>query len=239
VRERLHKLLAHAGVASRREAERLIGLGRVRVNGEVVAQPGTLASLEDDVVEVDGLRVASREGFEHYLLNKPPGVVSTARDPQHRPTVVGLLRGVTARVYPVGRLDAASEGLILLTNDGDLAQRLTHPRFGLEKEYVVELSQPVEEAELDRIRRGVESRGERLRPREARLEGSGRSNRAVIILAEGKKHEVRRMFEAVGRHVTRLQRVRLGPLLLGDLPSGQYRRLSKAEVEQLRAATLG
>ncbi len=234
--ERLQKVLAHAGVASRRAAERLIAEGRVRVNGQVVTQLGASASLEDDAVEVDGVRVRQAEAFEYYLLNKPPGVVTTARDPQRRPTVLGLVRGVKARVYPVGRLDADSEGLLLLTNDGELAHRLTHPRFGVEKEYVVDLAGPASKQQLDRIRQGIESQGERLRPVRLQLEPEGHS-RVGVVLAEGKKREVRRMFEAVGQRVVRLQRKRFGPLRLGDLPPGGHRPLTKEEIDQLRAAT--
>jgi 23S rRNA pseudouridine2605 synthase len=234
--ERLHKILAHAGVASRREAERLIAEGRVRVNGEVVTQLGSSAALGVDVIEVDGSRIQQAEAFEYHLLNKPPGVVTTVRDPQRRPTVLGLLRGVEARVYPVGRLDADSEGLLLLMNDGDLAHRLTHPRFGVEKEYMVDLAAPASKQQLDRIRQGIESQGERLRPRRLELDASSGS-RVAVVLAEGKKREVRRMFEAAGQRVVRLRRMRFGPLRLGDLPPGQHRPLTKEEIEQLRAAT--
>jgi 23S rRNA pseudouridine2605 synthase len=235
-RDRLQKILAHAGVASRRAAERLISQGRVKVNGQVVTQLGATAALESDAIEVDGARIVSAEAFEYYLLNKPPGVVTTVRDPQRRPTVLSLLRDVRARVYPVGRLDAASEGLLLLTNDGELAHRLTHPRFGVEKEYAVDLAAPASRQQLDRIRQGIESQGEQLRPRRLELEAGGRS-RVSVVLAEGKKREVRRMFEAVGQRVVRLRRMRFGPLRLGDLPPGQHRPLTKEEIEQLRAAT--
>jgi 23S rRNA pseudouridine2605 synthase len=235
-RDRLQKILAHAGVASRREAERLISQGRVRVNGQVVTQLGTSASPQDDKIEVDGAAIKPPETLEYHLLNKPPGVVTTVRDPQHRPTVVSLLHGVRARVYPVGRLDADSEGLLLLTNDGELAHRLTHPRFGVEKEYAVELAAPASRQQLDRIRQGIESQGERLRPQRLELEAGERSQ-VSVVLAEGKKREVRRMFEAVGQRVVRLQRVRFGPLGLGDLEPGQHRPLTKEEIEQLRAAT--
>ena len=234
--DRLQKIMAHAGVASRREAERLISQGRVTVNGQVVTELGVSAS-PDDEIEVDGRRLLGPETFEYYVLNKPPGVVTTVRDPQRRPTVLGLLRNVRARVYPVGRLDADSEGLLLLTNDGDLAHRLTHPRFGVEKEYAVELAAPVGTQQLDRIRRGIESQGERLRPR--RLEPEAGGTCVSVVLAEGKKREVRRMFEAVGQQVVRLRRRRFGPLRLGDLPLGHHRPLTKEEIEQLRAATSG
>jgi len=235
-RERLQKVLAHAGVASRRQAEQLISQGRVKLNGQVVTQLGTTVSLGEDAIEVDGRPLTAPEAFEYYLLNKPRGVVTTVRDPQRRPTVLSLLKGVKARVYPVGRLDADSEGLLLLTNDGELAHRLTHPRFGVEKEYAVELAEPASKQEVDRIRQGVESQGERLKPRQVRLQGAG-GLRLAVVLAEGKKREVRRMFEAVGRPVARLRRGRFGPLRTGNLPPGQYRALTNEEIEQLRAAT--
>lgn len=237
IRERLQKILARAGVASRREAERLIAQGRVTVNGQVVTQPGTTAALGLDDISVDGRAIDQPEPFEYYLLNKPAGVVTTVHDPQRRPTVRSLLKDVTARVYPVGRLDVDSEGLLLLTNDGELAYRLTHPRFGVEKEYVVELTAPVSKQQLDRIRQGIESQGERLRPRRLELEAGGRS-RVSVVLAEGKKREVRRMFEAVSQPVARLTRMRFGPLRLGNLPAGEHRALTEEEIEQLRAATL-
>ncbi len=231
-RERLQKILAHAGVASRRQAEALISSGRVKVNGEVARQLGATADPAEDRIEVDG-RLVSAEAFEYYALNKPAGVVTTLRDPQRRPTVMSLLRGINARIYPVGRLDADSEGLLLLTNDGELAHRLTHPRFGVEKEYVVELSEPARAEELDRIRRGVKSRGEWLKPRQVWREDNG----VRVVMAEGKKREVRRMFEAVGRQVVRLSRRRFGPIELGRLPPGHFRRLTQDEIERLKAAT--
>ncbi len=237
---RLQKALAHAGVASRRQAEELILQGHVKVNGEVVQQLGTKVNPSTDVIELDGVVVQAEEQYEYYLLNKPPGYVTTVRDPQHRPTVVQLLRGVKTRVYPVGRLDLDSEGLLLMTNDGTLAHRLTHPRFGIEKEYSVELAAPIAPARLDRIRQGVDSLGEHLKPRTVETaDGPGESSHLTVVLAEGKKREVRRMFEAVGSNVTRLVRTRFGPLSLDDLRPGKVRELKKEEIEQLRAATSG
>ncbi|MHB8619391.1 MAG: pseudouridine synthase [Chloroflexota bacterium] len=235
---RLQKWMAHAGVASRRRAEDLIGQGRVRINGEVVDRPGTTVRPGRDVVEVDGQVVARPEELVYYLLNKPPGYVSTVRDPHHRSTVVALLKGVSERVYPVGRLDEDSEGLLLLTNDGELAHRLTHPRFQVEKEYLVDVVGEVRDDELGRIRGGVLSRGEHLAPKRLTIVSrqAGRT-RVAMVLTEGKKREIRRMFEAVSRPVERLRRVRLGPLELGDLPPGHFRSLDKKEVDQLRAAT--
>ncbi|HLY67792.1 MAG TPA: pseudouridine synthase, partial [Chloroflexota bacterium] len=197
-------MLAQAGVASRRAAEQLIVQGRVRVNGQTVTELGATAG-EGDRIELDGAALGARQRYAYYFLNKPVGVVSTARDPQRRPTVVQLLKGVPERVYPAGRLDADSEGLLLLTNDGELTHRLTHPRYGVEKEYVVELAGPASEEQLARIRQGVESQGEWLKPRQIRLH-DGAPTEVSVVLAEGKKREVRRMFEAVGQRVTRLQR---------------------------------
>jgi 23S rRNA pseudouridine2605 synthase len=230
-------VLAQAGVASRREAERLILQGRVWVNGQA-AQLGESADLDSDTVALDGLPLVETETVEYYVLNKPAGVVTTVRDPQGRRTVREVLAPVKTRVFPVGRLDAESEGLLLLTNDGDLAYRLTHPRFGIEKEYVALLSRPVAEPELDRIRRGIKSDGQHLVPRRAALE-DGSGTKVVVVLAEGRKREVRRMFEAIGHRVTALERVRFGPLCLGDLPRGQFRALTKDEIEQLKAAASG
>jgi 23S rRNA pseudouridine2605 synthase len=208
----------------------------VKVNGQTVTQLGTTASADEDTIEVDGLPLQGPETFEYHLLNKPPGVVTTVRDPQRRTTVMSLLPHVTVRIYPVGRLDADSEGLLLLTNDGQLAHRLTHPRYGVEKEYVVELDRAATKQELDRIRQGLDLQGEWLRPRHVRvLDGGGL--RVSVVLAEGRKREVRRLFEAVGRRVTRLRRLRFGPLQLGELEPGQHRPLTKEEIEQLRAAT--
>lgn len=236
--DRLQKLLAQAGVASRRAAEQLIAEGRVTVNGAVVDQPGSTASLERDVIALDGRPLVEREALVYFMLHKPPGVITTVRDPRRRRTARSLLRGVSARVYPVGRLDEDSEGLLLLTNDGELTHRLTHPRFGVEKEYLVELDAGLSTAELDRIREGVESRGDLLRPRQVRQ--SGEDQRAFsVILTEGKKREVRRMFETAGRRVQRLRRIRFGPLTLGDLEPGAYRPLTKDEIERLRAVTSG
>ncbi|MBV8083711.1 MAG: rRNA pseudouridine synthase [Chloroflexi bacterium] len=235
--ERLQKVLAQAGVASRREAERWIVAGRVRVNGEVVRELGAKASPDEDTIEVDGLHLTGPETFEYYALHKPVGVVTTVKDPQRRPTVMHLLASVAARVYPVGRLDADSEGLLLLTNDGELAHRLTHPRFGVEKEYEAELDRPVDQAALDTICRGIESQGQQLAARSARIQPDSGGRVVMVVLAEGRKREVRRMFEALDRRVLRLLRVRFGAIALADLAPGRFRTLTKDEIEQLRAAT--
>jgi 23S rRNA pseudouridine2605 synthase len=238
VRERLHKVLAHAGVASRRAAERLIREQRVRVNGAVVVELGTQVDPAHDRIEVDGRPLARTEATHHYIaLNKPLGVVSTAHDPEGRPTVVELVHA-RRRVYPVGRLDIDSEGLVLLTDDGDLTFRLTHARFGVEKEYHVSVvCRNCGEAHLEPLRRGVMLEDGLARAVRATLvRSSGDGGTARIVLVEGRQRQVRRMLAVVDCDVERLQRVRIGPLALGDLRIGEHRELKPREVQQLRAA---
>jgi len=228
---RLAKYLAHAGVASRRAAERLIAGGRVRVDGRPVTDPARDVNESNDV-RVDG-RAVSLEPHEVHALNKPEGVVSTAEDTHGRPTVVGLVPS-EHRLYPVGRLDADTTGLILLTNDGKLAELLTHPRYGVEKTYRARVDPPiVSERSLRALREGVELEDGRSSPAHARLVAPGL---VELTIREGRKRQVRRMCEAVGHEVTALQRTAFGPLRLERLPPGESRRLSQAEVERLRAA---
>jgi 23S rRNA pseudouridine2605 synthase len=231
---RLAKLLAHAGVASRRAAERLVADGRVTVAGEVVTDPARDVH-EGSGVELDG-RPVRPEPREVHALNKPAGVVSTARDTHGRRTVVELVPS-ERRLYPVGRLDADTTGLILLTNDGELAERLTHPRYGVEKVYRVRLESPdVPERALRALREGVELEDGATAPARVRRAGPGLLE---IAIREGRKRQVRRMCEAVGHRVTELERIAFGPLRLGDLRSGESRRLSSSEVQRLRKATDG
>lgn len=237
MKERLHKVLAHAGVASRRAAERMIRDRRVRVNGTLVIEQGTQVDTAHDRIEVDGRLLARAATAHHYLaLNKPLGVVSTAHDPEGRPTVVELVHA-PQRVYPVGRLDIDSEGLVLLTDDGELTFRLTHARFGVEKEYQVHVRCPeFGERELDRLRRGVMLEDGLARAARAQLLRSTAHDTVVrVVLVEGRQREVRRMLAAVGCGVDALQRVRIGPLHLGELQPGQHRELRLREIEALRA----
>jgi 23S rRNA pseudouridine2605 synthase len=226
---RLAKFLAHAGVASRRAAEGLIAEGRVSVAGEVVTDPARDVD-ESSGVTVDG-RAVGPEPREVHALNKPRGVVSTVRDTHGRPTVVELVRS-QRRLYPVGRLDADTSGLILLTNDGELAERLTHPRHGVEKVYRARV-QPgrVAPEALKALREGVELEDGRTAPARARQPAPGVLE---ITLREGRKRQVRRMVEAVGHRVIELERVAFGPLGLRGLEPGHSRRLKRAEVERLR-----
>ena len=228
---RLAKFLAHGGVASRRTAEDIVRAGRVTVGGEVVTDPARDVD-ESSRVAVDGRPLRGAERREVYLVNKPVGVVSTAKDTHGRPTVVSLVRGTRARLYPVGRLDADTSGLILLTNDGELANRLTHPRFEVPKTYVARVSGGyVGEGALRRLREGIELDDGRTAPAKVRQVDPGVLQ---ITIHEGRKRQVRRMIEAIGRRVVELRRVRFGPLGLGDLPPGKVRKLTPAEVERLR-----
>lgn len=228
---RLAKYLAHAGVASRRAAERMIAAGRVTVTGERVTDPARDVD-ERSAVAVDGRAVAP-ERREVHAVNKPAGVVSTARDTHGRRTVVDLVDS-DLRLYPVGRLDADTTGLILLSNDGELAELLTHPRHGVEKAYRVRVDPAVvSERSLRALRGGVELDDGRTAPAAVRPLGDGELE---IRIREGRKRQVRRMCEAVGHRVVALRRVAFGPLALGDLPAGGSRRLTAAEVERLRGA---
>ncbi len=224
---RLAKYLAHSGTASRRAAERLIAAGRVSVGGEIVTDPARDVD-ERAEVEVDG-RALRLEPREVWALNKPAGVVSTASEPGRRRGVTDLIDS-ERRLYPVGRLDADSTGLILLTNDGELANRLTHPRYGVEKTYRVELERPPVDRELERLRRGVRLEEGPTSP--ARVSRTAEREIAVTI-AEGRKRQVRRMAEAIGHEVRALERIRIGPLELGELRRGEARRLSDQEIAAL------
>ena len=224
---RLAKYLAHSGVASRRAAEGIVAAGRVTVGGEVVTDPARDVD-ETSGVEVDG-SVVGPEPTEVWMLNKPAGVTSTAREPGRRRAVVDLVRS-ERRLYPVGRLDADSTGLILLTNDGELANRLTHPRYEVPKTYRASLARPPGDVEVRRLRQGVRLEDGVTAP--ARVRRSG--DRALeITIREGRNRQVRRMVEAVGNRVGALERIRVGSLQLGGLGAGESRRLSAAEVRRL------
>ena len=232
---RLVKFVATAGVASRRASEELIRAGRVTVNGQPVRDPAR-AVTEQDEITVDGEAVRQPDRRVVYALNKPLDVVSTARDPRGRRTVVGLVPEA-GRLYPVGRLDADSSGLILLTNDGDLAHRLTHPSFEVPKTYVATVARgPVRDAALRELRDGVELEDGRTAPARVRRVAG---DRLEITIHEGRNRQVRRMCEAVGHPVRTLTRVALGTLKLEGLPSGSYRRLTDTEVARLASAGPG
>jgi 23S rRNA pseudouridine2605 synthase len=227
---RLAKFLAHGGVASRRRAEEIIAKGLVTVGGEVVTDPARDVDADDDV-RVNGDPVAA-EAREVWAVNKPVGVVSTAREPGSRTPVVDLVE-TQARLYPVGRLDADSSGLLLLTNDGELANRLTHPRYEVPKTYLAHLRKPISDGDLERLRRGVELEDGPTAPAQV----TRRGNREVeIVLREGRNRQVRRMLEALENEVVALRRVGFGPLRVGALEEGASRRLSQGEITQLHEA---
>jgi 23S rRNA pseudouridine2605 synthase len=228
---RLVKFLAHGGVASRRKAEEIIGKGLVTVGGEVVTDPARDVGEGDDV-RVNGAPVVA-EAREVWAVNKPAGVVSTAREPGDRPAVVGLV-DTKARLYPVGRLDADSTGLLLLTNDGQLANHLTHPRYEVPKTYRARLRAAIDDRDLDRLRQGIELEDGPTAPAEIKRLGK---REIEVTLREGRNRQVRRMLEAVGNRVVALQRVKFGPLALGDLQPGRARRLSDGEIAELRDAS--
>ncbi len=239
--ERLARFLAHAGIASRRHAEDLIAAGRVTVNDEVVTTQGTRIDPKRDVVLVDGKTVHAAQAHVYLLLNKPPGYVTTAHDPEGRPTVLDLLPPAlrALRVYPVGRLDRDTAGLLLLTNDGDFALRLSHPRYALEKCYHALLNGCPTKDELEQLRKSVtfrEDDGSLFTSSPARvrvLRREGRDCWLELAIHEGRKRQIRRMLATIGYSVTKLERVGIGPLTLGDLPVGQWRHLTEDEVRLL------
>jgi 23S rRNA pseudouridine2605 synthase len=228
-------VLAAAGIASRRAAEDLISAGRVRVDGRVVTMLGTRVDKATARIEVDGVRVAVDPERRYLILNKPPGVVTTAKDELGRTTVLDLVRE-SARLFPVGRLDADTQGLLLLTNDGELAHRLAHPRYEVDRVYVAEVAGELPRAMLERILRGVRLEDGVARPVRARRVRTARGRTHVeVVLREGRKREVRRMFDAIGHPVTRLVRTAYGPLRLGNLPIGRTRTLTPEEVGALQS----
>ncbi len=245
VGERLQKVLAQAGVASRRHAEQLILEGRVTVNGNKVVALGTKVS-DQDHIQVDGRSIERSEELHYYLLNKPVSVITSVSDPQGRPTVVDLMKDVRVRVYPVGRLDYETSGLLLLTNDGELAHRLMHPTYGVEKTYRVWVQGPVGINALETLRQGVLLEDGNTAP--AKVERvNGVSNATFVktkanplevlevTIHEGRNRQVRRMFAAIGYPAVKLERIRFGSISLGNnLRIGAYRELTKDEVKQLR-----
>ena len=229
--DRLQKVLARAGLGSRRVCEELIAEGRVTVNGDV-AQLGRRVDPDVDRVEVDGVPVGVRPGLVYYVLNKPAGVVTTASDTHGRPTVIELVPP-EPRVFPVGRLDTETEGLLLLTNDGDLTHRLTHPSFGVEKEYLAEVEGNPSRRAVRRLREGLELEDGTTAPAKASLTPP---NVLTIVIHEGRNRQVRRMCDAIGHPVRRLVRMRIGPITDRTLKPGEWRPLTLQEVQDLQAA---
>jgi len=237
--ERLQKIIAHAGFASRREAEVMIREGRVTVNGRVVTELGTRANAARDHIKVDGKLITRAEPHRYILLYKPREVMTTVEDPQGRKTVIDLVRGIRERIYPVGRLDFHSEGLIVLTNDGDLAFKVSHPRHGSVKTYHVKVRGVPEERTIDRLQRGITLDGKRTLPCEIQqMKTTGRGLDAgnswyEVKLREGRTQQIRKMFQALGHPVTKLRRVAIGPISDPKLTPGEWREMTKQEVKLL------
>lgn len=242
--DRLQKILAAAGIASRRAAERLMLDGHVSVNGQIVRELGAKADPEKDEIQVDGRRIRTASRRRYLLLNKPRGYVTTRSDPEGRPTVMDLLKGIREYVYPVGRLDYESEGLLLLTNDGDLAAQLMHPRHGIGRVYEARLRGTPDDRALRRLATGVRLDGRKTAPARVRLltrDVGAREDQSILelTLIEGRTRQVRRMCEAVGHPVVRLRRVRIGPIADPSLKPGTFRELSRDEIRKLKGLGTG
>ena len=237
--ERLQKLMARAGLCSRREGERIITEGRVTVNG-VVAKLGSSADPTSDHIKVDGKMLRHEEPLRYILLYKPRQVMTTCDDPEERTTVLELIKPtIRERVYPVGRLDYHSEGLILMTNDGDFATRVAHPKYGIVREYLAKVKGNLSESELTRLRRGAHVEGKKVIPKNVKRERLTREGNSWwrVEVTEGRTHEVRELFFRVGHPVQRLRRTAIGPLRDDHISPGQFRELTRTEVENLNKAT--
>ncbi|MBQ1523714.1 MAG: rRNA pseudouridine synthase [Firmicutes bacterium] len=230
---RINKYIASAGICSRRKADELIEQGRVKVNGAVLREPGFDVS-EGDLVLVDGKPVTGSERFVYYALNKPAGYVTTTSDEMDRPTVMELMTEVSARVFPVGRLDYETTGLLIMTNDGDLANHITHPSKKVFKTYLAEIDGEISLGQAEQLRRGVDIGGYTTRPAQVEVLKQAGHSKVRISISEGKNRQVRRMFKAVGFNVVSLQRISIGRVLLGHLHEGHYRRLTAEEVDYLK-----
>jgi 23S rRNA pseudouridine2605 synthase len=232
---RLQKLIAGTGLASRRKAEEMIAAGRVMVNGKVVRELGTRVDAAKDHVKVDGRHIRSAQPYVYVLLHKPKNVMSTLHDPEGRPTVKDFLPGVSVRVFPVGRLDFDSEGLMLLTNNGELAQALLHPRYHVPKTYLVKVKGVLEDASIEALQTGVQLDDGMTAPAQVKKIRKAESNSWLeITIHEGRTHQVKRMLQAVGHPVLKLIRIRMGALALGHMAPGEYRFLTDHEANALR-----
>ena len=232
--ERLQKVMAHAGVASRRSSEVLIQQGRVTVNGKMITELGKKVDPQSDVIRVDGERIEIIQKHTYIALNKPQGYVTSVSDPSGLPTVRDLIDH-SARIYPVGRLDVTSKGLVLLTDDGDLTHRLTHPSFEHDKEYHVLVRGQPSPRNLNRLRSGIRLEDGLTAPAEVEvLRNEVTRTRLRVVIHEGRKHQIRRMCEAIHHPVFQITRVRIGPIKLGNLESGHWRYLDQQEIKQLR-----
>jgi 23S rRNA pseudouridine2605 synthase len=239
MKERLQKIIAAAGIASRRHAEKLITAGRVSVNNDVVTELGVKADAQKDIIRVDDKTISAEKTLLYIALHKPAGFVTTMHDPQQRPTVVDLIGDVPERVYPVGRLDYDSEGLLILTNDGDFAQKMQHPRFQIPKVYRVKIQGRLSKEEIKQLGQGIKLPDVIFRPENVQIEKfNDKSCWLRLTLREGKNRIIRRGFEAAGHRVARLVREALGDITLDKLKEGSWRYLSKKETDQLLKSAL-
>lgn len=233
--ERLQKFLAHAGIGSRRKCEELIIQGRVQINGKITNKLGVKIDPNKDIVKVDGILVKNKEEKVYILLNKPKGYLTTVKDDRNRLTVINLLKNINFRVYPVGRLDYDSEGLLLLTNDGELAFRLTHPRYKVYKTYEVLVKGQPGHKKIELLARGVKLEDGLTAPAVIKIKKKLQEETLIdISIREGRNRQVRRMFDYIDYPVINLKRISMGPLKLSNLPTGKYRFLSKKEIKQLK-----
>lgn len=233
--ERLQKVMSQAGVASRRKSEEIIVAGRVEVNGKVVTELGTKVDPDQDIIKVDGQKI-KREKLVYVLLNKPQGYITTVDDPHNRRTVIDLIQDVSQTVHPVGRLDKDTEGLLLLTNDGDLTYALTHPSHGIDKTYMATVKGVPNQSKIEALEEGIKLKDGWTAPAEAKLVAE-LADRAIVSLTihEGRKHQVKRMLKSVGHPVEELKRIKFGPLDLTGLSPGEYRHLTNSEIKELKA----
>lgn len=235
--ERLQKILSRYGVSSRRSAEELIKQGRVAVNGEIVTSMGSKADPDRDSIVVDGKPLPTRLSFVYVALNKPKGYVTTTRDPQKRPVITDLIKDLNVRLYPVGRLDYDTEGLIFLTNDGDFAWKLQHPRFKISKTYLVEVEGRPKAKDIEKLRRGIVIEGKKTLPAGIKWIRTGdQISLLEVVIKEGRKRQIRKMFASIGNEVRSLRRTAISDIAIGGLPPGQYRFLEQAELDRLKQA---
>lgn len=234
--ERLQKVMAASGIASRRKSEELILRGKVRVNGKVITEVGFKVDPLQDVIEVEGKRIQPVQQYIYLLLNKPKGVITSVTDPQGRTTVIDLLQPIKERVYPVGRLDYQTEGLLLLTNDGELAYRMTHPKFEIEKEYIALVKGRPSFENIQQLQKGILLEDGMTAPAEVEILGEDVKGNCTLkmVIHEGRNRQVRRMCEAIGHPVIHLRRVRIGFIQIQDLKPGDYRHLETHEIQKLK-----
>ncbi len=235
---RLNSYISKCGICSRRQADELIAQGKIKINGEQVTLLGMKVNLGEDKVEFEGKIIKPIEQFHYFALNKPVGVVTTLKDPQKRKTIAHYIARIGMRLYPVGRLDYDSEGLLLLTNDGELAHRIQHPRYEIEKGYVVEIHKPLDQNTLAKIKRGVNLDDGFLMPKSlSTLNNKGRTTTVHLVITEGRNRIIRRLFDSLGYEVMILKRVSIDVVELGDLKAGSIRELDSSEVESLKKRT--